>query len=123
MLPLWCPTTRSSNNTQSPPTLFILALAFVTRGKSFCSEISSAFSFYARELNLVSKCRQMNKLYCEIIKKYGKKTKYFELKSPIQFYQELLKEKSNPRLKGNRKGIIVKDKEFYIPILNTFPTK
>ena len=27
-------------------------------------------------------------------------------------YQELLKEKSNPRLKGNRKGIIVKDKEF-----------
>ena len=40
-----------------------------------------------------------------------------------QFYQELLKEKSNPRLKGNRKGIIVKDKEFYIPILNTFPTR
>ena len=31
--------------------------------------------------------------------------------------------KSNPRLKGNRKGIIVKDKEFYIPILNTFPYK
>ena len=28
------------------------------------------------------------------------------------FYQELLKEKSNPRLKGNRKGIIVKGKEF-----------
>ena len=27
------------------------------------------------------------------------------------FYQELLKEKSNPQLKGNRKGIIVKDKE------------
>ena len=39
------------------------------------------------------------------------------------FYQELLKEKSNPRLKGNRKGIIVKGKEFYIPILNTFPTR
>ena len=35
------------------------------------------------------------------------------------FYQELLKEKSNPRPKGNRKGIIVKGKEFYIPILNT----
>ena len=34
-----------------------------------------------------------------------------------QFYQELLKEKSNPRLKGNRKGIRVKGKEFYIPIL------
>ena len=40
-----------------------------------------------------------------------------------RFYQELLKEKSNPQLKGNRKGIIVKDKEFYIPILNTFPTR
>ena len=39
------------------------------------------------------------------------------------FYQELLKEKSNPRLKGIRKGIIVKDKEFCIPILNTFPTR
>ena len=40
-----------------------------------------------------------------------------------EFYQELLKENSNPRLKGNRKGIIVKDKEFYIPIINTFPTR
>ena len=40
-----------------------------------------------------------------------------------KFYQELLKENSNPRLKGNRKGIIVKGKEFYIPILNTFPTR
>ena len=40
-----------------------------------------------------------------------------------KFYQELLKEKSNPRLKGNRKGIIVKGKEFYIPILNTFSHK
>ena len=39
------------------------------------------------------------------------------------FYQELLKENSNPRLKGNRKGIIVKGKEFYIPILNTFPIR
>ena len=39
----------------------------------------------------------------------------------IKFYQELLKENSNPRLKGNRKGIIVKGKEFYIHILNTFP--
>ena len=27
-----------------------------------------------------------------------------------KFYQELLKESSNPRLKGNRKGIIVKGK-------------
>ena len=35
----------------------------------------------------------------------------------FSFYQELLKEKSNPRLKGNRKGIIVKDKEFYIGYL------
>ena len=37
-----------------------------------------------------------------------------------QFYQELLKENSNPRLKGNRKGIVVKGKEFYIPILKQF---
>ena len=44
-------------------------------------------------------------------------------KSFLIFYQELLKENSNPRLKGNRKGIIVKGKEFYIPILNTFPTR
>ena len=36
------------------PTLFTLALALVTHGKSFQSEISSAFRFYARELNLVS---------------------------------------------------------------------
>ena len=36
-----------------------------------------------------------------------------------KFYQELLKKKSNPQLKANRKGIIVKGKEFYIPILNT----
>ena len=43
--------------------------------------------------------------------------------SLYNFYQELLKENSNPRLKGNRKGIIVKGKEFYIPILNTFPTR
>ena len=42
---------------------------------------------------------------------------------PVIFYQELLKEKSNPRLKGNRKGIIATDKEFYIPILNAFPTR
>ena len=41
----------------------------------------------------------------------------------VKFYQELLKENSNPWLKGNRKGIIVKGKEFYIPILNTFPTR
>ena len=46
-----------------------------------------------------------------------------QLFSGIKFYQELLKENSNPRLKGNRKGIIVKGKEFYIPILNTFPTR
>ena len=41
----------------------------------------------------------------------------------MKFFQELLKEKSNPRLKGHRKGIIVKGKESYIPILNTFPTR
>ena len=89
ILPLWCPTLRNSNNMLSTPTLFTLTLALMkTRGKSFQSEISSAFSFYARDLNLVSKCRQMKKLYCEIIKnngKYGgKKMKYLELKSPIQ---------------------------------------
>ena len=39
---------------------------------SFRLEISSVFSFYARELNLVSKCRQMHKLYSEIIKSRGK---------------------------------------------------
>ena len=43
--------------------------------------------FFTIELNFVSKCRQMNKLNCEIIKiwgKYGKKkAKYYELKSPI----------------------------------------
>ena len=33
------------------------------------------------------------------------------------------KGKKQSRLKGNRKGIIVKGKEFYIPILNTFPTR
>ena len=44
--------------------------------KSFISKTSRELSFYARELNLVSKCRQMNKFYCEIIKireKYGGK--------------------------------------------------
>ena len=41
-----------------------------------------------------------------------------DLRCSNEFYQELLKENSNPRLKGNRKGIIVKGKEFY-----TFPTR
>ena len=35
----------------------------------------------------------------------------------MKFFQELLKENSNPWLKGNRKGIIVKGKEFYIRLL------
>ena len=39
-----------------------LALAPVT--KSLCIKISSAVIFHGRELNLVSKCRQMNKLSC-----------------------------------------------------------
>ena len=50
-------------------------LVLVTHGKSFQSEISRAFSFLL-ELNIVSKCRQMNKNYCEIMKsreKYRKK--------------------------------------------------
>ena len=40
---------------------------------------------YDRELNLMSKYRQMNKLYSENIKirgKYGKKLEYYKLKSP-----------------------------------------
>ena len=41
----------------------------------------------------------------------------------IQILSRATKGNSNPRLKGNRKGIIVKGKEFYIPILNTFPTR
>ena len=55
---------------------------------------------------------------CTIIHFY-----YYQTPLTLKFYQELLKENSNPRLKGNRKGIIVKGKEFYIPILNTFPTR
>ena len=47
--------------------------------KSFCSEISSAFSFYDRELDMVSKCRQMNKLYCKIIKISGNYEKKKEI--------------------------------------------
>ena len=41
----------------------------------------------------------------------------------LELYQELLQDKSKPQRKGNRKGIIVKGKEFYRPILNTFPTR
>ena len=40
--------------------------------KHFRSKISRAFNFCAGELNLVSKCRQMNQLCCEIIKIRGK---------------------------------------------------
>ena len=46
--------------------------------KSFRSKIFCAFIFYDRELYFVSKCRQIKKLYCGIIKmscKYGKKKK------------------------------------------------
>ena len=50
----------------SPPTHSSLALALVTHGKSFQLEISIALSVYARELNIMSKCRQMNNLCCEI---------------------------------------------------------
>ena len=53
----------------------------------------------------------------------GVKRALTDRKMDFFFYQELLKENSNPRLKGNRKGIIVKGIEFYIPILNTFPTR
>ena len=42
---------------------------------------------------------------------------------PLYVLSRATKGNSNPRLKGNRKGIIVKGKEFYIPILNTFPTR
>ena len=47
--------------------------------KVFVSKISSAFSFYARELNLMSKCGHMNKFYCEIIKIRGKYEKKEEI--------------------------------------------
>ena len=40
-----------------------------------------------------------------------------------QILSRATKGNSNPRLKGNRKGIIVIGKEFYIPILNSFPTR
>ena len=50
--------------------LCVSAIVLMRIRKSFCSEISSAFIFYAREPNLVSKCRQMNKL-CGIIKIRG----------------------------------------------------
>ena len=54
---------------------------------------------------------------------YSSKKCNFIFYDSLNFYQELLKENSYPRLKGNRKGILVKGKEFYIPILNTFPTR
>ena len=41
--------------------------------KRLCIKISSAIIFYGRELNLVSKCRQMNKL------SFGKKNKRVSL--------------------------------------------
>ena len=37
------------------------------------------FSFYARGANFVSKCRQKNKLYCEIIKIRGSMKKTLEI--------------------------------------------
>ena len=52
----------------SKKVLFVYSLALPRIRKRFCLEISSAFIFYARELNLVPKCKQMNKLYCGIIK-------------------------------------------------------
>ena len=62
-----------------------------------------------------------NNTILKFTKVHTKANKNFSMQ--CKFYQELLKEKSNPRLKGNRKGIIVKGKEFYILILNTFPTR
>ena len=41
-------------------------LALMPIIKSLCMEISSAVSFHGRELKLVPKCRQMNKLSCGI---------------------------------------------------------
>ena len=38
--------------------------------KSLCIKISSAIIFHCRELNLVSKCRQINKIPC------GKKNRW-----------------------------------------------
>ena len=39
-------------------------LALTPIRKSLCIEISSAVIFHSIKLNLVSKCRQMNKLSC-----------------------------------------------------------
>ena len=46
--------------------MLVRTLVLTSIRKSFCSEIFSAFIFYARDLTLVSKCREMNKLYCEV---------------------------------------------------------
>ena len=51
------------------------------------------------------------------------KTCNYHIRNLYSILSRATKGNSNPRLKGNRKGIIVKGKEFYIPILNTFPTR
>ena len=48
--------------------MLVRALAQTSIGKSFRSEISSTFIFYARELNSVSKSRKTNIFYCGINK-------------------------------------------------------
>ena len=42
----------------------VSALALMPVIKSLCIKISSAVSFHGRELKLVPKCSQMNKLSC-----------------------------------------------------------
>ena len=74
-------------------------------------------TFYDTEKK-ATECFNHLKQEMSLVPEFNASTGWF-----YKFYQELLKEKSNPRLKGNRKGIIVKGKEFYIPILNTFPTR
>ena len=58
------------------------------------------------------------------IRRFNLPFRGYSIKSVIEFFlSRATKRNSNPRLKGNRKGIIVKGKEFYIPILHTFPTR
>ena len=38
-------------------------MSAIPHNERFCSEISSTFRFHARELNIVSECKQLNKLF------------------------------------------------------------
>ena len=72
ILPLPCPTTFNSNNTFITTNIIYSHCSSRDPSKKFSVGNFWHISFYARELNLVSRCRQMNKLHCEIIKIRGK---------------------------------------------------